>query len=255
MNAQSNHRKMLLLCAVQLLAVVQAGCGKLPDSHGVHAASGPGPADALVAELLKDHGEKNVVTDAVGVGVAGNKTRIRTSLYGSNKQGAGYSAETEFRITLPSGAEVVEYIAGVGDTERKAIDDCAVNFALTTFHPIYKCFINPTDSHQLVHSLKMADGSVREVALGDLYCRDQKDRHGIDLKKMQAEIKDLVTTLSPSTGAHWLKVVYGDSGSKAITVSATLDNNESADLTARLKALPWPHTGSFYMVKEFIIIK
>jgi len=240
---------------IVLLAVLQAGCGNLPNSNGPSAKPGPGPADSLVADLLKGHGEKNVVTDGGGVGVAGNKTRIRTSLYGSEKQGAGYSAETEFRITLPNGGEIVEYIAGVGETEKKAVDDCVANFVLTTFHPIYKCFINPSDPHQALHDLKMADGSVREVAMGDLYCRGAKDQKELGLDSKQDAIKSLVGTLKVTPGPHWIKVVYGDSGSKAVTVSATVDNSEDADLTARLNGLPWPHTGSFYMVKEFIIIK
>lgn len=241
-----------------LTFVLLAGCGKSPMQVTPERASPPskpGPGDAFLTDLLKSHGEKNVVTTAEGVGLQGNATRLKTSLYGSKRQGDGFVVETEFRIRLASGQEIVEYVAGVGETESKAINDTLLNFTLTTFHPVYKLFMNPADPHQKVEPLMLADGTSRQMAMGDLFLRGGKQNASFDLNQMRPKIKAAIAKLPLSAGPHWIKLVYAQSKSQPVTVAVTLDNSDQEDLTSAVKALDWPRQDKFYMVKQFIALE
>lgn len=54
---------------------------------------------------------------------------------------------------------------------------------------------------------------------------------------------------------HWIKIVYGQHRGEPITASASLDNREDQSLTSAIKALHWPKSRSFYMAKQFILVK
>lgn len=101
-----------LRCAL-LLFVVLAGCGRDNRYTPPEPARNPPntAAESAIADLLRAHGEKRVVTGADGVGIEGSATRIHASLYSSKKEGAAYLVETEFRTRLGTGEEIVDYIA------------------------------------------------------------------------------------------------------------------------------------------------
>jgi len=244
---------------IVVVGITAVGCGRI--AHQTAASPPPSElprssaAETAIADLFKAHGEKGVVTGPDGVGIEGNATRIRAAIYGSKPQGSGFVVETEFRIHLPSGDEIVEYVAGVGDTEKKAIDDTLVNFALTTFHPIYKCFVNPADKHQPLHAIILRDGQKREVAMGDILLRGGASKPPMDLNSLRPGIQTEIAKLPLAGGPHWVKIVYGQSKSTPMTVSVTLDNSEHEGLTKAIKALDWPRRDEVYIAKEFIVIK
>ena len=73
--------------------------------------SAPAPkSNEFFVTWLRGHGESNVVVDAQGVGIAGNPTRLRSSLYGSKKFTNSFTAELEFRVRIPDGREIVENV-------------------------------------------------------------------------------------------------------------------------------------------------
>jgi uncharacterized protein DUF6348 len=120
---------------------------------------------------LQSHGETNIVEDRKGVGISTSPTRLRSSLYGSEKRQDGtVSAETEFRIHLPDGREIVEYVAGTGDSLEAAEKDAQLNFLLTTFHVVYGGFMNPADPHQTQETVTI-DGRPRVLVMGDSMTR------------------------------------------------------------------------------------
>lgn len=88
----------------------------------------------------------------VGVGVGNNATRLRASLYGSKPSNKGCVVEMEFTIKLPDNRSITEFVAGIGDSEAQAISDAQLNFMLTTFHVVYKGFINDADPHMTSRS-------------------------------------------------------------------------------------------------------
>src|ERR1041385_7328529 len=115
---------MIRFCLWIFAVGLCAGCGKAPK----HSKT-----EAFFVDWLNAHGETNIVSDSKGVGLAGNATRLKASIYDSKKHADGrYVVETEFRIRLPSGGEIVEFVAGMGDTEAQAINDSLLNFTLTT---------------------------------------------------------------------------------------------------------------------------
>src|SRR5688500_15641985 len=74
-------------------------------------------------EWLEGHGETNVVVDEQGVGISGNQTRLRSSVYGVKKHPHAYVVETEFRVRLPGGQEIIEFVAGMGESRDAAEAD------------------------------------------------------------------------------------------------------------------------------------
>lgn len=233
------------------------GCTPLPKGTG-NAAAVPNAASAAVnrqiGDILRSHGERQVVTDGDGIGVAGNPARFNASLYSSKQNESGFVVENEFRIKLTPDREITEYVVGIGSTERKAMDDATVNFALTTFHPVYRMFFNPSDPHQAVDKVKMSDGKLREVAFGDLYARSAVDLGGA-LGPMRPRLKALIPQLRLDDGPHWIKIVYGQNRSAPVTVAVTMDNQDSLELTETVKNLPWPKREKYYLVKQFVVIK
>ncbi len=234
------------ICLGILIIAVAAGCAKDPAES---------KTEPFFVEWLESHGETDVIVDEQGVGIAGNPTRLKASLYGSDRQEDGsYVVETEFRVRLPSGGEIVEFVAGGGETEDQAIGDCLVNFTLTTFHVVYKGFINPADPHQTVEPVEIA-GRKREMLMGDIYMKGSESAEPIDLNAMRPGIQGAIASLPLSQEPHWIKIVYGHVDGQEPFVSAALDNEEHPALTSAIGRLDWPAREGFYMVKQFILVK
>ena len=204
---------------------------------------------------LQQHGETNIVVDANGVGIASNATRLKASVYGSNRHPNGtWVVETEFRIRLPAGGEIVEFVAGMADGEEKALDDSLLNFTLTTFHVVYKSFINAADPHQTLERL-MVNGAAHELAMGDLYLRGSSTNGSVEMSAVRKQIGAAIESLPLSSQPHWIKIVYSQENGMPRTVAATLDNTDHDALTALVKGFDWPKRSEFYMAKQFIVVK
>src|SRR6266498_5250379 len=94
--------------------------------------SAPTPkSNQFFVTWLQGHGESNVVVDAQGVGVADNPTRLRSSLYGSKKFTNSFTAELEFRVRIPDGREIIEYVAGSDDFHWHSIRSRDLSFIPT----------------------------------------------------------------------------------------------------------------------------
>lgn len=206
------------------------------------------------AEWFKSHGENDVVVDANGVGLRSNPTRLKASLYESRKQQDGYVLELEFRIRLADGSEIVEYLGGAGETEEQAINDNILNFTLTTFHVIYKSFINGADPHVEMKPLTI-HGQQRNVALGPIMMRGGDPNQNLDLNAMLPGIEHILEQLDLPAGPHWIKIVYSQDARSPRIVEVTLDNNIHEWLTRAIKGLDWPKQDSFYLAKQFIVIR
>ncbi|MEM7475117.1 MAG: DUF6348 family protein [Planctomycetota bacterium] len=202
-------------------------------------------------DWLRQHGHDDIVVDRRGVGIAGNATRLHGSFYGSKNED-GFIVETEFRILLPSGEEVIEFLAGTGETEEQAIQDTLLNFMTTTFHVIYKGFMNPDDDHMKALAVKIA-GQERRVIFGDILARSGEEP--VDFTGMNDQIERAISQLTIGSGEHWVKIVYGRVGGEVISASASLDNKEDVALSQRIKGLAWPGTEGFYIAKQFILIQ
>src|SRR5689334_13699050 len=136
---QRPRRVATALLFPALLLSILFGCSRSPTPK----------SNEFFATWLQGHGESNVVVDAAGVGIAGNPTRLRSSLYGSEQHTNGsFTAELEFRVLLPDRREIIEYVAGRGDSLKQAEGDAKANFILSTFHVVYRSFLNPSDPHQ-----------------------------------------------------------------------------------------------------------
>jgi hypothetical protein len=162
--------------------------------------------------------------------------------------------ETEFRVHLPSGGEIVEYVAGMGASQEAAEEDARANFVQTTFHVIYRSFINPSDPHQeeepiVVHGVK------RSLVRGPMIARTYGDAGTLDVSSIEPQIAKLVSTLSLSADPHWLKLVYSQATGVPDTVDVTLDNEAMPELTRAVRALPWPKSAGLYIIKQFIVVK
>jgi len=245
-------------CLLFLAIVLAAGCGKEPA--GVRAVgSGAGQRqremDDFFVKWFNAHGHEDVVQDDKGVGIAGNETRLRAALYGSNQNETGrFVAEVEFDVLLPSGRTITEFVAGSGDTQQQAINEALVNFVLTTFHVVYKGFINPDDPHLNVLAVDF-NGASREVIAGDILMQGSVSQKQIELNAMRDEIRGALKNASLTPEPHWIKVVYSQRDGNQLLVAVTMDNADHAELTEAVKRLNWPRADGVYMAKQFMVVK
>jgi hypothetical protein len=238
-----------------------SGCGKAPsttvpttaESQETEAARRAEMDDFLV-KWLEGHGHADVVVDSGGVGVAGNDTRLRAGLYGSESVKGGFVVEVEFTIQLPSRRKITEFVAGTGQTEEQAIKDALLNFLLTTFHVVYKAFINEADPHMTASTVAINSVN-REVISGDIFMRGDASNEDIDLHPLRPEIQGALQRVPLTPGPHWIKIVYMQQARQPVTVAVTLDNAEHPGLTEAVKRLNWPARDEFYMAKQFIVVK
>ena len=243
-----------------LLALCMAGMGCSKATTEAPPAAKPVkrmplPMEAFFVDWLKGHGEKNVVVDDRGVGLAGNETRLWASTYGVNeKPGQGYTVEMEFRVTLPSGRQIVEFVAGLGDNEEAARKQSMANFIISTFHVIYKSFLNQDDPHQQVEPLVL-DGKKRELYRGNMYLLSNGPLDAPVKEAINRRLQEFPSQLHLSAGPHWVKLVYSQVKGKALTVAVTVDNEDDAPLTRLVAGQAWPPAESVYMAKQFMIIK
>src|SRR5262245_15363999 len=177
----------------------------------------------FLATWLQGHGESNVVVNAEGVGIAGNPTRLRYSLYGTDRSTNRVTAELEFRVRMPDGREIVEFVAGSGDSLKQAEDDAKVNFIVSTFHGVYRSFLNPNDPHQTEEKITI-NGRPRVLVLGDTLTRGQTTNSMPDMFPLRDQFRKILAALPLSEQTHWIKLVYANHHSKVMLCAVTLDN-------------------------------
>lgn len=256
-------RRFLLFISIAMAF----GCSKDPSKSSSPPATGLPSAKAketrttrrinmndFFVQWLKGHGHDDVVVDANGVGVRGNATRLRASLYGSNPDAKGFVVELEFTIRLPSGQVITEFLAGLGDTEEQAIKDAQLNFVLTTFHVVYKGFINDADPHMTLTPASIK-GVNRNLIMGDIFVRGVAPNKDTDFNAMNAEIQGVLMNYVLTPGSHWIKIVYVQNDGEPMTVAVTLDNADHLAMAEAVKRLNWPRMKGFYMAKQFIVVK
>jgi hypothetical protein len=247
-------------CLLIVVLAVFTGCNKRLPSSGMSPAKDKQSArrpdmDDFFVKWLKAHGHEDVVVDADGVGIEHNATRLQAGLYGSNEHDkGGFVVEVEFTVRLPSGHKITEFVAGNGETEDKAIKDALLNFMLTTFHVVYKGFLNAADPHMTLTQVTV-NGVSRDLISGDILMRGTASSKELDLHAMRGKIRDALTKFPLAPGPHWIKIVYSQIDKKPMTVAVTLDNVDHAGMTDAVKRLPWPHLDGFYMAKQFIVMK
>lgn len=232
------------LCLAML--ALAAGCAKEP---------GRAEAEKFFRDWLRGHGEKNIVRTADGIGLKGNDVRLKASIYGTEGDDeSGYTVETEFRIRISPGREIIEYVAGIGRTKDQAFQDSLLNFMLTTFHPVYKSFINPEEPHTKEERVTI-NGAERRLVMGDVFMRGTAGGDPLDLETINAQVRETLLDLPIDGEPHWIKIVYFQEDGAPLEVAVTLDNGENEALAAAVAALEWPRRDGVYMVKQFIVIR
>jgi hypothetical protein len=243
---QLPKRVAIALLLPALLLSLLSGCSR----------SSPAPkSNEFFVNWLQGHGTSNVVVDANGVGITGNPTRLRSSLYGSEQHTNGsFTAEMEFRVLMPDRREIIEYVAGRGDTLKQAEDDAKLNFILSTFHVVYRSFLNPSDPHQLEQKITI-NGQPRVLVLGDTITRSQTTNSSPDMFPFRDRFREILAFQPFSSQTHWIKIIYANYHSNVMECVVTMDNEGNPTLTDAVKNLPWPKQEEFYMAKQFVVVK
>jgi len=237
-----------------LIAVWLFGASLLLVFCGCSRSAPEASSNEFFTRWLQNHGESNIVSDAKGIGLRDNPTRLRFSLYDSSKASNSYTGELEFRVRIPDGREIVEYVAGSGESAKQAEDDAKINFVLSTFHVIYRGFFNSNDPHQIEEKITI-NGQPRVLLLGDTMARSQSGSNSPEISPLRNRFREILSPLPLSAQTHWIKIVYGNQHSNVMLCAVTMDNNDAPELTEAVKKLPWPKREEFYMVKQFILVK
>ena len=244
MNSASNRWLALVLAVIT--SWIWQGCSRPKKDI---------KSDEFFSKWLQGHGESNIVADAYGVGLAGNPTRLRWSLYGLEQPTNGsFSAELEFRVRLPDQREVVEFVAGTGNSRQQAENDAKINFVVSTFHVIYRSFLNPQDPHQTEEKISLA-GKPRVLILGDTMTRGQTTNSAPNMFPFRDRFREIVAGQPLSSQVHWIKIIYANHRSRMMMCAVTVDNEDSPALTEAVSKLEWPKPEEFYMIKQFIVVK
>ncbi|WP_146519047.1 DUF6348 family protein [Stieleria varia] len=204
-------------------------------------------------DWLGKHGHESVIDDETGVGIADNATRLWSFLYDvSGDDAEGYVAEVEFRIVLPDGREIIEFVAGAGSTSDDAIGMTFVNFTLSTFHVVYAGFMDTADQHVSRKQVTVngKPWTITSAGMMTFGGDDVGDFGGIDEAFFKAISEE---TLSDKI--HWGKLVYGRSSDQILECSVTVDNLISQELSTEMRAAPWPATAKYYLAKQFIVLQ
>jgi hypothetical protein len=125
---------------------------------------------------------------------------------------------------------------------------------LTTFHVVYKGFINADDPHVRIVPIAIG-GANREVIAGDILMQGSVPANQVNLNPVRDEIRDALSNVSMGPDAHWIKVVYSQKDGNPMRVAVTMDNDDQAELTEAVKRLNWPRADGVYAAKVFLVIK
>lgn len=207
-------------------------------------------AREFFSNWLKEHGETDVVNDETGVGLERSQARLWAFGYGD----PGESTEIEFRIVLPDGREIQEFLSGFTTGDEDGTNMVFANFCMSTFHTIHASFLNPKDEH-LEHLDVTIGGKDFYYTSTGIFALGGEDLPAFG--NASDRIRKVIETHGPvlSDKPHWVKVVYGAAAGEPIVVSVTLDNSPEDSLTNRIGELDWPNTEGFYMAKEFIVLR
>ena len=238
--------RWLALIVVVVAVWVGSGCSR--STKGAKS-------DEFFVKWLQSHGETNIVVDAHGVGLAGNPTRLKWSVYATKQPtDKAFTTELEFRVRIPDGREIVEFVAGMGSSRQQAEDDAKFNFTVSTFHVIYRSFMNPQDEHQTEEEIVLG-GQPRVLVVGDTMTRGETSHGALDMFPLRKHFRELLAGQALSSQVHWIKIVYANHQSKTITCAVTVDNEDHVALTEAVNKLEWPKLAEFYMAKQFIVVK
>ena len=210
-------------------------------------------ARGFFVQWLEAHGEKDVINDETGVGISAAETRLWAFLYGSNETKNGiFIVQLEFRIVLPGGREIQEFVAANGNTQDDAINRCFENFTLSTFHTVYACFMNPEDDHVLREEIEINGRKMKYTTSGIMAFMGSDS---IEFTGVSDQIREMVKSANVEHRVSWLKFVYGQARGEAVSPSALMNNEPFPVLTEQLPKLDWPTTESFYMAKQFVVLE
>ena len=258
-----------MIAAASCIALLAIGCDKpqppRPKTMKVSVIEGGVVAadmktDETTAEArkffvkwLEEHNEDTIINDKSGVGIGLSATRLWAFGYGKK----GESAEVEFRVVLPDGREIQEFVAGIVPEGEDPMPMALANFSTSTLPPVYSCFINEADRHMkhMKHESVSIGGYPFRYTSGGVTAFGTENLP--DFTDVSKQVRESLASseMAVSDQPHWMKVVYALSAGEMITCSVTFDNEPNEMLTKRIEKLDWPNVKDFYIAKEFIVLR
>jgi len=206
---------------------------------------------------LSDHGEKHIVDDETGVGIQGKPTRFWAFRYLDSD--GNKTSEMEFRVVLPDGREIQEFVSSLG-MKSGVVEGALANFALSTFHTVYSCLLNEADPHMEHEPITIGGRKFLWTSAGMMHVvfrKKDSPAESPDFDGMVDQIRKLMedSNTQLSKQIHWFKFVYGEKGGKSIMASVTQDNEGHDGLSSKLGELEWPDTEHTYIAKQFVMLR
>lgn len=232
---------MLFLAACVLLA----GCRSSRPKDADELA-----CEELTSEWLAARGEKEIVRDDRGVGVARSPVRVQGRLRVATQR-AKAVVEMEFRVRLAEGAEIVELAGGQGPTTEAARREAFQGFAATVLGPVRDAFFPGAGST----SPERVGASARELFIGAPVVLGV-DSSAIVLTTLRSELPAALGSVPfPAGRPSWCKIVHTQRDQQAIGTEVLLNNQPHPQLSETLSRLDWPKRKEGYLAKLFVVVK
>lgn len=206
--------------------------------------------EALTSEWLAARGEKDVVRDDLGVGVARSPVRVQGRLRVATQR-AKAVVEMEFRVRLAEGIEIVELAGGQGPTTEAARREAFQGFADTVLGPVRDGFFPgagsavPERVSESRHEYFVGVPVVLGSESGAIILTGPCSKLALALSSV-----DL-----PGGRPSWCKIVHTQRDHQAIGTEVLLNNQPHPQLSEKLSRLDWPKRKEGYLAKLFVVVR
>jgi len=205
----------------------------------------------FLSQLFHSHGVETVKQEE-WVLLADGRHRVRAAVTDRSEQPAGSWVRLDVQMVLAPGKHVIESFAGLGADLAEAVADAQRNFALNSLHVLLATFY-ARGLDQVQRDVWLIGGEQKEVVTGGLAVRGEVPTEvpGSLLNAFAEAIR--AQRLSP--GIHWVRLYYAMMESGRTICEVLLDNEPWPELQAQMAAYPWPKSGQFYSVRQFLTIR
>ena len=207
----------------------------------------------FLSQLFSAH---EVETDRQGewVLLADGRHRVRAAVTDLSQSPAGSWVRLDVQMELAPGKHLIESFAGLGADLAEAVADAQRNFALNSLHVILATFY-AKGLDQVQREVWLLGGEPKEVVIGGVAVRGEIPTEVPGTPQWFDAFAEAIRAQRLSPGIHWVRLYFAMMEPGQTICEVLLDNEPWPPLQATMAAYPWPKSGQFYSVRQFLTIR